>query len=65
MTRIELRAMLKHLPRLKLESATYTALAFNDPQKLNESLQEIRDKDLSPRERWAQGIAALKGGGKR
>jgi len=60
MTPVELRAMLDQVPRLNLEAATYAALAFNDPKQIGDGLQEIHDKNLSPREKWEKGIARLR-----
>jgi hypothetical protein len=52
MTFSELQAVLEQSERLSLEGAYYTALAFNDPQKICDSLEEIHDRNLTDAERW-------------
>jgi hypothetical protein len=38
----------------------YTAIAFNEPNRLSSELEEIHDKTLTPRERWRKGMAKMK-----
>ena len=52
----EIRSLMENLTRVNCENARYTALAFNDPQRLNEILQEIADAKLTERERWIRGM---------
>lgn len=60
MTPIELRTVLGHLKQIHCEAAIYQSLAFHDPAKIQSELEEINDRNLSPRERWRKGISRMK-----
>ena len=58
----EAAAMLEQIQRVNYESAYFTALAFNYPERLMTELEEIHDKNLSDRERWQKNLSKLRNG---
>jgi hypothetical protein len=60
LTRNELSALFEVLPRVNNEAAFYTALAFNDPEKITTAMGETMKPDISDRERNEKGIKRLR-----
>ena len=60
LTQNELAALFGNLPRVNCESALYTALAFNDPEKINFALNETFESALSDREKNMKGLKRLR-----
>jgi hypothetical protein len=56
----ELAALFGNLARVNYESAFYTALAFNDPEKISSALNETVESELSDREKNANGMKRLR-----
>jgi hypothetical protein len=60
LTQNELAALFKNLPRVNYEAAHYTALAFNDPERIGSMLNEIFESTITDREKNAKGIKRLR-----
>jgi hypothetical protein len=60
LTRNELSALFGVLPRVNNEAAFYTALAFNEPDRITTAMSEMMEPDVSDRERNEKGIKRLK-----
>jgi hypothetical protein len=60
LTQNELAALFGNLPRVNYELALYTALAFNDPEKISSELHDTYESTLSDREKNMKGMKRLR-----